>query len=149
MKRKFWIKEVLRFLSQNWVFYAINTLKPIRTGRTQYKDSSRNHKQRKKFQNIEQIHCVQEKTPPCLKTISLVPLIGFWWSLSLNGGSWGWEIDWWWSHETYACPTCVRHMFFSFFHVARQCGKVWKCSVACSMEEWHDSVTWKCGKAVW
>ena len=50
------------------------------------------------------LHCVQEKTHPCLKTISLVSLIGFWWSLSLNGGSWGQEIDWWWSNM---CQICV------------------------------------------
>ena len=36
------------------------------------------------------------------------------------------------------CPTRVLHVFFHFFTwqgSVVKCGKVWKCSVACGMEE--------------
>ena len=42
--------------------------------------------------------------------ITLVNIVQFWWSWTLNGGSWGQEIDWWWSHVHYTCPSRVRHM---------------------------------------
>ena len=45
------------------------------------------------------------------KYITLAYYVQFWWSWNLKWGSWGQEIDWWWSHMSYMCPTGIRHVF--------------------------------------
>ena len=43
--------------------------------------------------------------------ITLVYFVQFWWSLTLNGGYWCQEIDWWGSHVPLMCSSQVKHVF--------------------------------------
>ena len=43
--------------------------------------------------------------------ITLVYFVQFRWSLTLNGGYWCQEIDWWGSHVPLMCSSHVKHVF--------------------------------------